>query len=67
MESELHGKEFFLLGRRADHSNCNSKYVNITLVFAIIALNYMNINCKLLKVCYYMQSETYQHTYSKQF
>lgn len=42
-----------------------SKYVNITLVFVIITLNYMNINCKLLKVCYYMQSENYLHTYSK--
>lgn len=44
----------------------NSKYVNITLVFVIITLNYMNMNCKLLKICYYMQSETYQQTYSKQ-
>jgi len=44
----------------------NSTYVNITLVFVIITLNYMNINCKLLEVCYYMQIETYQHTYSKQ-
>lgn len=40
----------------------NSKYVNITLLFVIITLNYININCKLLKVCYYMQSETYRHT-----